>query len=160
MRPLRDLLGTISPHSRSRAGGLEQEKGAAASAGAPFSRRNGSPDMTRTCDPLVNSQLLYRLSYRGMSRCKNRKPDINGKTAPCQERSFVTQDLFLSAYLQLVQTVSLLMGTPVFLLIHLSWSSGAKYRPHLSQATILKDLSQITRRSPEDSIFTNPVGHT
>ena len=28
----------------------------------------GSPDMTRTCDPLVNSQLLYRLSYRGMSR--------------------------------------------------------------------------------------------
>ncbi len=28
----------------------------------------GSPDMTRTCDPLVNSQLLYRLSYRGMRR--------------------------------------------------------------------------------------------
>ena len=25
----------------------------------------GSPDMTRTCDPLVNSQLLYRLSYPG-----------------------------------------------------------------------------------------------
>lgn len=30
----------------------------------------GSPDMTRTCDPLVNSQLLYRLSYRGICRCK------------------------------------------------------------------------------------------
>jgi len=28
--------------------------------------------------------------------------------------------------LQLVQTVRTLMGTPVFLLIHLSWSSGAK----------------------------------
>ena len=86
----------------------------------------GSPDMTRTCDPLVNSQLLYRLSYRGICRCENRKPDINGKTAPCQERSFVKQVLLLTAYLQLVQTVRTLMGTPVFLLIHLSWSSGAK----------------------------------
>ena len=26
----------------------------------------GSPVRTRTTDPLVNSQLLYRLSYRGM----------------------------------------------------------------------------------------------
>jgi len=57
---------------------------------------------------------------------KNWKTHINGKTAPCQERSFDTQYLFLPAYLQLVQTVKTLMGTPVFLLIHLSWSSGAK----------------------------------
>ena len=24
---------------------------------------------TRTCDPLINSQLLYQLSYRGVSVC-------------------------------------------------------------------------------------------
>ncbi len=27
---------------------------------------DGSPSKTRTCDPLVNSQLLYQLSYRGL----------------------------------------------------------------------------------------------
>jgi hypothetical protein len=28
----------------------------------------GSPGWARTSDPLINSQVLYRLSYRGMSR--------------------------------------------------------------------------------------------
>ena len=39
-----------------------QTKKAQLSAG-PFSI--GSPSKTRTCDPLINSQLLYQLSYRG-----------------------------------------------------------------------------------------------
>jgi hypothetical protein len=30
--------------------------------------RFGSPGWARTSDPLINSQVLYRLSYRGMSR--------------------------------------------------------------------------------------------
>ena len=30
----------------------------------PF-KKNGSPDWTRTSDSLINSQVLYRLSYRG-----------------------------------------------------------------------------------------------
>ena len=28
-------------------------------------KKNGSPDWTRTSDSLINSQVLYRLSYRG-----------------------------------------------------------------------------------------------
>ena len=28
----------------------------------------GSGDRTRTCDPLINSQLLYQLSYTGIAR--------------------------------------------------------------------------------------------
>jgi hypothetical protein len=31
-------------------------------------KKNGSPGGTRTPDQLVNSQLLYRLSYRGSNR--------------------------------------------------------------------------------------------
>src|SRR5688572_5185267 len=31
-------------------------------------RKNGSPSRTRTCDPLINSQLLYQLSYRGLKQ--------------------------------------------------------------------------------------------
>lgn len=27
--------------------------------------KNGSPERTRTADPVVNSHMLYRLSYRG-----------------------------------------------------------------------------------------------
>src|ERR1051325_8196421 len=30
----------------------------------PLFRVNGEPSRTRTCDPLVKSQLLYQLSYR------------------------------------------------------------------------------------------------
>lgn len=30
----------------------------------PVIEINGEPSRTRTCDPLVKSQLLYRLSYR------------------------------------------------------------------------------------------------
>ena len=30
-------------------------------------RRNGSPGMTRTCDPVINSHLLCQLSYWGMA---------------------------------------------------------------------------------------------
>ena len=73
--------------------------------------------MTRTCDPLVNSQLLYRLSYRGIGLCKI-ECWILMERPPLVKSGL----LFLKclAYLQLVQTVSLLMGTPVFLLIHLS----------------------------------------
>ena len=29
--------------------------------------RDGSPNRTRTCDPMINSHLLYQLSYRGMT---------------------------------------------------------------------------------------------
>ena len=29
-------------------------------------KKNGSPDWTRTSDSLINSQVLYRLSYRGI----------------------------------------------------------------------------------------------
>src|SRR5262245_27387850 len=36
-------------------------------AGPPSERLVGSPGRTRTSDPAVNSRLLYRLSYRGMS---------------------------------------------------------------------------------------------
>ena len=28
----------------------------------------GSPERTRTSDPVINSHLLYRLSYRGMEK--------------------------------------------------------------------------------------------
>lgn len=28
--------------------------------------KNGSPGRTRTADPVINSHLLYRLSYRGI----------------------------------------------------------------------------------------------
>jgi hypothetical protein len=31
---------------------------------------NGSASRTRTCDPVVNSHLLYQLSYRGIWRTK------------------------------------------------------------------------------------------
>ena len=31
----------------------------------PHFKKNGSPDWTRTSDSLINSQVLYRLSYRG-----------------------------------------------------------------------------------------------
>lgn len=31
-------------------------------------QRDGSPSRTRTCDPRINSPLLYRLSYRGSER--------------------------------------------------------------------------------------------
>src|SRR5436190_2179733 len=31
-------------------------------------QKSGEPSRTRTCDPLVKSQLLYRLSYRPTSR--------------------------------------------------------------------------------------------
>jgi len=41
---------------------------------------------------------------------------------PLVKSGLLSQALRLPAYLQLVQTMSLLMGTPVFLLIHLSWS--------------------------------------
>ena len=30
-------------------------------------KKVGSPGRTRTCDILINSQALYRLSYRGVS---------------------------------------------------------------------------------------------
>ena len=29
----------------------------------------GSPSKTRTCDRVINSHLLYQLSYRGIARC-------------------------------------------------------------------------------------------
>ncbi len=28
---------------------------------------DGSPSRTRTCDPMINSHLLYQLSYRGIT---------------------------------------------------------------------------------------------
>ena len=31
-----------------------------------YDSRRGSPNWTRTSDKLINSQLLYQLSYRGM----------------------------------------------------------------------------------------------
>ena len=34
--------------------------------GVLCSEQNSSPGKTRTCDPLINSQLLYQLSYRGV----------------------------------------------------------------------------------------------
>src|ERR1041384_3396159 len=48
----------------------------------PLFRVNGEPSRTRTCDPLVKSQLLYQLSYRpiymqrareGVLFCEERK---------------------------------------------------------------------------------------
>jgi hypothetical protein len=38
---------------------------------------NGSPGRTRTADPVINSHLLYRLSYRGIVR---RPRMLGGKT--------------------------------------------------------------------------------
>ncbi len=32
----------------------------------PVGWENGSPGRTRTADPVINSHLLYRLSYRGI----------------------------------------------------------------------------------------------
>ena len=58
----------------------------------------GSPARTRTTDPMVNSHLLYRLSYWGMN----------------------------PFYRQLVQVVSSATGTPVFSLMYFNWSTGAK----------------------------------
>ena len=40
----------------------------------PLSRRNGSPGRTRTCNLVVNSHPLCRLSYRGI--CENSKHQI------------------------------------------------------------------------------------
>src|SRR5690554_1937763 len=33
----------------------------------PGTTRSGSSSRTRTCDPVINSHLLYRLSYRGVT---------------------------------------------------------------------------------------------
>ncbi len=38
------------------------------------------PDMDRTCDPLIKSQLLYQLSYRPVSENK-----LHAAKLPCQE---------------------------------------------------------------------------
>ena len=38
---------------------------------------SSSGDRTRTCDPLINSQLLYQLSYAGSSRALRRTTVIN-----------------------------------------------------------------------------------
>ena len=35
-----------------------------------FRKRNGSASRTRTCDKLINSQLLYQLSYCGIGRSR------------------------------------------------------------------------------------------
>ena len=39
----------------------------------PLFRVNGEPSRTRTCDPLVKSQLLYQLSYRPIYMQRARK---------------------------------------------------------------------------------------
>ena len=53
--------------------GLKREKADACASALAFTGeqhhfdtvREGSPDRTRTCDKVVNSHLLYQLSYRG-----------------------------------------------------------------------------------------------
>ncbi len=37
-------------------------------------RSHSSPSRTRTCDPLINSQLLYQLSYRGIEQTYEANP--------------------------------------------------------------------------------------
>ena len=45
----------------------DDEKGDGVAEIAKTLQKTGSPDWTRTSDLLINSQLLYRLSYRGTS---------------------------------------------------------------------------------------------
>ena len=109
----------------------------------------GSPARTRTTDKLVNSQLLYQLSYWGIS--------IFSKSKRVSIRTYnLLQLICEKSYLQSTQVASSLKGTPVVLLIYLSWSSGAKNLPHTGQGTILKTLSQmiLLAPSPSYSIFT------
>ena len=51
-----------------------QERGNISGMILPLSRRNGSPGRTRTCNLVVNSHPLCRLSYRGI--CENSKHQI------------------------------------------------------------------------------------
>ncbi len=46
-------------------------------------KKVGSPGRARTCDILINSQALYRLSYRGMS---NLNTPFSGTSGPGRER--------------------------------------------------------------------------
>ena len=55
------LYPRVTPDSRPARDGLE------------FLRGSGSPGRTRTCDILINSQALYRLSYRGIPLPTERK---------------------------------------------------------------------------------------
>jgi len=63
-------------------------------------------------------------------------------------------------YRQLVQTARSSKDVPVFLLIHSSWSTGAKYLPQDLHFNILKVRPQIVRVSPVVPISMWPVGHT
>ncbi len=60
---------------------------------------SGSPARTRTTDPLVNSQLLYRLSYRGMFGWIS----VSVKSRPSRGAAL---SIRFSLYLQLVQVLS------------------------------------------------------
>ena len=42
-------------------------------------RKNGSPGQTRTADKVVNSHLLYQLSYRGMRDANPTHPQASGQ---------------------------------------------------------------------------------
>ena len=52
------------------------------------------------------------------------------------------------------------MGTPVFLLIYSSCSTGAKCLPHTEQDAILNTLFQMVLLLPLSSICTYEVGQT
>ena len=54
-------------------------------------RQNGEPSRTRTCDPLVKSQLLYRLSYRPILDIAERK---SVECAPFQLRGILLNQHF------------------------------------------------------------------
>ena len=116
----------------------------------------GSPARTRTTDPMVNSHLLCRLSYWGIIFLQKVPALISRAQRLIKRPPFVKGGLviFVKYYLQLTQTRSLLMGTPVFLLIYSSCSTGAKCLPHTEHDAILKTLFQMVLLSPVVSIST------
>ncbi len=61
----------------------------------------GSPDRTRTCDLMINSHPLYRLSYRGMLRILNAFTELvkysNKKLSSWVYWLLITWDNFLLA---------------------------------------------------------------
>jgi hypothetical protein len=63
-RAFRGKIEAIHPTLEEK---LEENQKRAACVCSPFTyflRKSGEPSRTRTCDPLVKSQLLYQLSYR------------------------------------------------------------------------------------------------
>src|SRR5688572_9221373 len=52
-------------------------------------RKSGEPSRTRTCDPLVKSQLLYRLSYRPTSSIEMRHSKKSNVQCPMSKVQYL-----------------------------------------------------------------------